>query len=659
MKRKFKAGVLVVVAGCVPWLWPLAAWGQLSGWPDPVANHVVPYQSSGLTHGPILGKPEAHSMRVWVRTRKPIDYEVVYSESLPLDASCPSVKGRTRAETDNTGWVELKDLKANTRYYYGIRIRRYIGDTRAEVDEPWPSFKTLPDATSYADPLNNPGGSFNFSFSISSCMRQRTPELEDNFGTYANPPAFMNLYKRHRDVTFNIINGDLTYEEAHDGTVEGIQNNYKLYLTRGRNMANWFRYVPSLFTYDDHEVNSNLDGAGEVGLGAGDYLKRDPALRVWQNYAEWANADSPYRAPIRMGRAKLEKGGDVLYDPNADFSTLRADQVSTIHIGPYIEVLPKKSGRTRQRHNAPETSGGPNAGVYGLVEVIDKHRLRVTPEFKADFEADYSIGTHHYYEKRVGNSHFFFLDTRGERSRFDPATKFDEDRFILGDTQREWLLEGIQNTDADIIFIISSVPFTIYHSGYHVWPEKGTDSKGDGWAGYVHEREVMMPVFDKINKPVLIFTGDLHNSLAVQITDNVWEFVVGPMNSAGHPIGTAGLPPFGGWFDSQGRKVKVKWLGGSPDNIHYSRLRSTYYAVVNVNNIMYAGTPQGSGYQYVPYDEPQVVVQYYDGHSGKLVYAEGISTADAKPEGEAAPKISRWPAEVAQPSQRDQPRSGR
>ena len=141
----------------------------------------------------------------------------------------------------------------------------------------------------------------------------------------------------------------------------------------------------------------------------------------------------------------------------------------------------------------------------------------------------------------------------------------------------------------------------------------------------------MLPVLDGIDKPVLIFTGDVHNSFVVQITDNVWEFMIGPMNSSGHPAGTAGLPPFGGWFDSEGRKVKVKWMGGHPDNVSYKRLRNTHYGVVQVNNILKAAKPDDVGYQFVPFDEPQVVVRYHDGYTGKLEYAEGISTADSKP----------------------------
>jgi alkaline phosphatase D len=182
----------------------------------------------------------------------------------------------------------------------------------------------------------------------------------------------------------------------------------------------------------------------------------------------------------------------------------------------------------------------------------------------------------------------------------------------------------------------------MYHTAHHVKPGS-LESKGDGFAGYVWEREQMMPVFDEIEKPILILTGDLHHPFAVQITDNVWEFMASPTNSSGHPMGTAGLPPMGGWFDSEGRAVKIKWAGGYPDNVHYKRQRNTVYSIVQVNNVVKAGRPEGAGYQWIAFDEPQVVVQFYDGYTGKLLYAEGISTADAKQSREPGPKASRFP----------------
>lgn len=607
-------------------------------WPDPVAHHVMPYHTSGLTHGPMLGRPTATSMRAWIRTEEPSAFRVVYDDHLPLSEESPGVAGATSAETDNTGYVDVTDLKPNTRYYYGVVGKTGLVDTRMEFDRPWPSFRTLPDASSYADPLNNERGLFNFAFAIGCCARQKAQSDAEKFGIYGNPPSFLTLYKHHADeIAFHIVNGDLTYEEVLDGTPEGYAANYRLYFSRGRNVANLYRYVPLMAMFDDHEVNSNIDGSGEIGARDGGYLKRDPALAVWQHYAGWANGPSPQSAPIRFGFAEVNKGSDVLHDESADFSSLDPAQVSTIHVGHYIQG----DGRTKKDR------GGPNIGVYGLVEVVDRHRLRVRPELRATGRVPYSIGTHHYFERLVGNCQFIFLDTRGERSRFlgeDHA--HDADRFILGKTQREWFLNVAENTPADFIFVISPDPWVIYHSGYHVRPEGGTGSKGDGFCGYVHEREQILPRLDEIEKPVLIFTGDVHNSFAVEITDNVWEFVCGPMNSAGHPIGTAGLPPFGGWFDSEGRHVKIKWTPGLADNVHYSRHRNTYYAVVQVNNIMKNARPEGIGYQFISYDEPQVVVRFHDGYTGRLAYAEGISTADAKADRTPAPKRSRWPQQV-------------
>ena len=147
---------------------------------------------------------------------------------------------------------------------------------------------------------------------------------------------------------------------------------------------------------------------------------------------------------------------------------------------------------------------------------------------------------------------------------------------------------------------------------------------------------MLLNAFDKLPKHVMILSGDVHNSMSIQISDNVWEFLCAPMNSTGHPISTAGDPPFGGTFDSEGRDVQIKWTLGFPNNVHYSRLRGTSYGVVQINNVMKTARPEdkGPGYQWVAYDEPQVVVRFHDGYTGRLLYAEGISAAQAEREHE-------------------------
>jgi len=608
----------------------VSASAQNASWPDPVANHVVPYQSLGITHGPVLGRVNSDSITVWVRTREPMPFAVSVSETLPFDKA-REVEARTLPGQDNAGWVTIADLKPNTRYFYAVKLRGEIVDILVYLDIPSLSPRNLTSATSFPHDYN-PEGRFNFSFSIGSCQRQRSPT--DTYGIYANPPVFNTMWKKHRDrLAFHIINGDYTYEETLDGTKSGIESNYKLYLERGRSVNRFLRYVPMFTMFNDHEMTDNIDGSGEVGRRDGNYLVRDPAAKVWEYYANWANDIAPQHAPVRFGKGLAEKGSDLLRDPEADFSSLSLDQISTLHIGAWFKGAKKPPAKER---------GGANVGVYRVEEIVDAQTLRVSPKFRATGEVPYSIGTHRYFDRVVGNCHFIFIDTRSERTKWKgPERAFDKQESALGPAQKRWLIETARNSKADFLFVISGDPWFIYHSAFHV---RGTDTKtkGDGFCGYVHEREEITQALDAIQKPVLLLTGDVHQPFAAQITDNVWEFLCSPMNSANHPIGTAGLPPLGGWFDSQGRKIKIKWCGGYPDNVHYLRQRHTIYTVIDVNNVVRAGRNDGPGYQYLAYDEPQVIVRFHDGYTGELLYAEGISTVDAKPEGDAFPKKNRF-----------------
>ena len=619
------------LAFLTPLLFSFPLIGQDLTWPDPVANHVVPQQSTPVTHGPILGGLTSSSVRVWLRADSAIEFEVlIRPQSPPFDLATVT-RGSTSIDQDFTGYVEVKELVPNTRYAYAIRVGGEIIDLRENFRDPWPTFRTLPDESSYSHRFN-PDGKFNFSFSIGACQRQRSPEK--TYGIYPNPPAFDTIWEKHRDrVSFHVVNGDYTYEETLDGAASGVENNYKLYLDRGRSLNRLLKHVPMFTMYNDHEVTDNIDGSGEVGLGDGNYLVRDPALRVWQYYADWSNGSHPQRAEIQFGDADLEAGSDLLHDPHADFTTLNLSQVSTLHVGPFFKGEAKPKAFTR---------GGKNVGVYRVKRVVDPTHLQIEPAAQQTNRAPYSIGTHHYFDRMVGNCHFLFIDTRGERSRWRGVQHAkDADRHVLGDAQKTWFLEKVKNSPAEFLFVISPDPWFIYHSAYHMRGES-TESKGDGYCGYLREREELTKVLDALEKPVLLLTGDVHHPVAAQISDNVWEFLVSPVNSANHPIGTAGLPPLGGWFDSEGRTIKIKWLGGYPDNVHYLRQRHTVYSVISVNNIIKAAKPSGSGYQFIAYDAPQVVVTFYDGYSGEILYSEGISTLDALPPQPASKKENRF-----------------
>jgi len=589
---------------------------QQTTWPDPVANDVVPYATAGLSHGPLLGAVTDRSVRVWIRTQQPTEFDVLYGESLPLDAKSSKVAGATTEAADMTASVELTGLKPHTRYYYAVRIGGTTADLRHEIDQPWPSFQTLPDQTTFADERLNPDGLFNVSFAIGHCASQ---EVDRSGGMYGSTPAYDMVRKNHADeIMFAVVNGDVIYEEDRDGTLAGVRNNYKTYFSRGQSFTKLFRRVPSLFTFDDHDVGWDIHGCGQVGLGEGRHLIRDIGLRGYEEYLSWANYPGPQRGRIRLGEGRVEAGGKILLDPDADFSTLDPATVSTIHLGAYT-----RGSDLKRQGNAPES-----AGVYGLTKVIDKTRLEFTPAAPASETLRYSIGTHHYYDWRIANCHFFALDTRGERSQRNPRDRADPRLFLLSEAQEKWLLDGIRTTDAQFIFLISPDPWTIYHTAAHVGGDD-TDDKGDGFPSFLAQRERLLAALDAIDKPVLIFTGDVHASASVRITDNVWEMMCGPLGSTGHPLATLGNPPTGGTFTSMGREVAIRWVSGFPNNLPYQKIRNTYYGIVQVNNVLKVGSPTGR-YQFSAYDEPQVIVRWHDGYTGRLVYAESITTADAR-----------------------------
>jgi len=619
MKRTLKNRYLVtalLVAG-------ITTLAQVPQWPDPVAEDVIPPLKLGLTQGPMLGRPSASSIRVWVRTEEPAEFEIRYATELPLDADSASVKGRTEAARDNTGIVDLTELAPYQTYYFGVVLKGQLADTRVAYRDPWPSFRTLPNRSTNHDPVNNPEGAFNLCFSVSICASQGP---QSDGGQYTDPPAWDALHRRYgSQVMFNIMNGDYTYEEGRDGTLNGIRANYRLYMDRSRGMSRFQRNTPWLLMFDDHEVHDNLFGAGEVGFKAekSRHINRDMQLKAWQEYAGWANPETPQRGPLMFGTTSVRKGSDIIEVTDLDFSSLDPARVSTILVG--------ERGR---KTNAGAVSV--NAGTYGLVKVLDAHRMQVTPAFVQDEAVDFSIGTHHYYDQKIGNCHFFVIDTRSERSGFNVKNLHDPETFLLGTTQRQWLLDGIKRTDADFVFIVSSVGVVVPHSGFHLRPEGGDKSKGDGFPGFVHEREQILTELDRIDKPIMFFTGDVHSSVSAQITDNVWEFMVSPFNSNGHPIGTLGNMPYTGWYNAEGRWVRIKWVGSTPNNVHYSRIRRTFFAVVRVNNIFTSPRPdgEGPGYQFFPYPHPQAIITWCDGYTGDPVYSETVSPLDL----EEAPK---------------------
>lgn len=584
-----------------------------------------------ITHGPMLGHVTANSISIWARTSRPGAFRVRYGTS-PQKLDQISQPVTTTAVHDNTGWIQLTGLQPNQRYHY-------LPFTAADVG-PEGTFLTLPSSNDYRDAATNPRGLFNFRFQFGSCANQKPGS-----GSGPGLPAYETMLKTlPGKVHFSIMNGDWLYEDKREFTVDqwreqtgwrdgpvprllqlapsitGVWENYKYFLERGANLATWHRVMPSYYTPDDHEILNDVYGTAEVGRRDRRTVFRDIGMQAWFDYLTGSQPVA-YSQPLVIGEASLTAASDVLSDPAVDFSKLDRKQISNLHVhwgGQYAGV---DEGRF------PVGDGDENAGVYEVIEVLDAHKLRIRPAARASRASAYSLGRMSFGSFRVGNVEFYLLDTRSIRDLQDTKNPNKPGTSMLGRTQREWLLQSMKQSDADMFFIASSVNLTIPHEG----PPGGgiIENKDDAWTAFLQEREQMIRFWDSLGKPVMIMTGDLHNSWAVKVTDRVWEFASGPLGSQNHPAKSEGGRPPNGAFDSRGRKVDIRWSSYIRDDVLTQLRKIPYYAVAQINNVFNNPTEPGKD-RWVAYPQPHVVIQYYDGRTGDLVYAEPVHTAPAK-----------------------------
>lgn len=581
-----------------------------------------------LTHGPMLGMPTSNSVRVWARTSEPGEFKVRFGTD-PAQLGKISGVGATRIEHDNTGVLELTGLNADTRYHYQV----WVNDRPHGLPG---TFRTLPSTSGSRNPEHNPNGVFNFRFQIGSCANQNPLHGGGHRAT-----TYEHLNRDWADkVHFHIMNGDWLYEELRTypteawrltqgvnelplavevmPTIVGVWENYKLYLDRGNALADWHRNMPSMFTFDDHELVNDIWGSAETGKRHRRTVFRDIGTYAWFDYLGWANP-MEHKHPIHFGKGAMKAGSDILTDSSADFTSLPLNEMLNLH----VHWGTPEAGVNDMAYDNDE--GNKNSYVYDIVEVVDKNRLRLHMPAKVDDDKiSYSIGRRSYGKFRVANCEFFMVDTRGDRDMHDVTQRDKPGVSMIGKPQREWLLKSMRESDADFFFVISTVPFMIPHSGAGGF-EADAANKEEAWTGFFDEREMLIDQWDKIGKKVFVMTGDLHNSFAIKVTDHVWEFCCGPHNSVNHvPKNDESDRPATGKWTFGPRECDIRWSSYIlPDLPRLERLYP-HFCVVQVNNVFNMPKKLG-GKRLVAYPHPQVVFQYYDGRTGELAYAESIS----------------------------------
>lgn len=401
--------------------------------------------------------------------------------------------------------------------------------------------------------------------------------------------------------------------------VVGLWENYKTYLSRGVNLAAWQRNMPTLFTFDDHELVNDIRGCGTIGFRERRAVFRDIGIRAWEDYAGWANPRAT-TAGIHFGTATLKRDSDILVDESADFTKLDLAQMANLHV--HWGTISAGEDDLRLDQEPP---GNPNACVHGIVEVLDAHRLRITPAAVAGSSGSYSIGRRSYGKFTVSNCDYFLLDLKSHREMHDPKDPSKPGLTMLGREQKKWLLDSMRGSSADFFFVVSSVNYMIPHNG--AGGHEFADGKDEAWTSLIGEREELIDAFDALKKPVFILTADLHNSFAIKITDRVWEFSSGPLNSVNHvPANDEGGRPATGLYRSGPRTCDIRWSSYMLPDLERSQRLYPYYCVVQVNNVFNMPQTLG-GTRWVAYPHPQVVFQYFDGRTGEFQYAEAVSSA--------------------------------
>jgi hypothetical protein len=251
---------------------------------------------------------------------------------------------------------------------------------------------------------------------------------------------------------------------------------------------------------------------------------------------------------------------------------------------------------------------------------------QIAPAPPAGGTVTYSLGRARS-RPAVGNAHFFVLDTRGvpqHRRREEPASHRHP---MLGARQKAWLKDAMAKSDAEMFFVVSQVTFMIPTLAAR--PPRGSATAvptevvhDEAWPVFLAEREELVAFWEGLRKPVMILTGDLHNSFSIKITDRIWEFASGPHNSRNHRADAQGMAKPNGPYDSRGRNVDIRWSSYFLPDVPAPLVRQPIYTVVQVNNVfnnlLEASTDRWSR------SYPQVIVQFFDGFTGDLLYSESV-----------------------------------
>ena len=174
------------------------------------------------------------------------------------------------------------------------------------------------------------------------------------------------------------------------------------------------------------------------------------------------------------------------------------------------------------QNHQPDTEG-----PWGVRKSVSKQAYAEWIPIRVDLENEPLYRTIHY-----GNLvDLIMLDTRLEEREIQEtsvtdAELYDPERTILGDTQKQWLYDQLQSSEAKWKVIGNQVifsPFNVWFAGLDPNGDFTTDGIEsiflDIWDGYPAERdEIINFIGDNEIDNTVILTGDFHSSFAYDVT---------------------------------------------------------------------------------------------------------------------------------------------
>ncbi len=408
----------------------------------------IPFLTTSVTHGPIIGGVTPTTARVFVRTETMETVDVQFSTQSNFAAVAKTFSGQTIGSRDTSVILDASGLQPDTRYFVRAMINGVETGKRA-------TFKTFP----------TEGTEGNYKFLYGSCIY----ELMDT-----------------------------------DSSL------FKQMLTEDANL-----FTPT----GDWGYPDRVTGANDL------YLSNPPK--------SWASDYSKVAAIYKERYARTNSGffySSIAMDYTHDDHDYLNDNTGRDHANIFeINPIGGKFGEPKSVSQPPQARLN---CIKGYQEFFPSYPL-----------VDSNEGIFHSY--RMGNCEFFVLDLRSARTSQHEAIKEVGGEWmvqepaghsIMGQVQREWLFNGLQNSTADWKFIISSVVFnkgykaamdSLLKIGKGVSPILGIDVSGiqlstgligvgimsDSWVGFPSDQDALLDLIE-INdiKNVFVVSGDAHTA---------------------------------------------------------------------------------------------------------------------------------------------------